>query len=129
MEHIVREATERSPAVDFDFTRGALTIKGESFPEDAAAFFGPLMHALRDYFSGSAKPSIELDLDLSYFNSSSAKAFMNMFMMMEEAAASGASVVVRWHYHPDDDTMQEFGEDFALDFRAARFEMCEKSSA
>ena len=38
-------ATDRSPNVIFDFETDKLSITGESYPEDAAAFFGPLLEA------------------------------------------------------------------------------------
>jgi len=124
MENISRPAGERSPLVEFDFSTQSLLMEGESYPEDAAAFFGPLLEALQAYLAQAGGDSVVLNLKLAYFNSSSAKALMNMFQMLEEAAEKGLTVTVNWHYHPDDDTMEEFGEDFSEDFRAARFNMC-----
>ncbi len=45
MDRITLPRTERSPEVDFDFASGRLVLRGESYPEDAAAFFGPLLQA------------------------------------------------------------------------------------
>ena len=124
MENIFLPATDRSPQVDFDFQGNRLTLSGESYPEDAASFFGPLLAALKAYLKSLGKAQAVLDVKLAYFNSSSAKALMNMFQMLEEHAGQGGAIVVNWHYHPDDDTMEEFGEDFAEDFEAAEFKMC-----
>lgn len=115
--------TDRSPTVDFDFETDKLSITGESYPEDAAAFFGPLLEALDKYLVQAEGRSVVLDMRMSYFNSSSAKAFMNLFQMMEEAAGEGVEVTINWRYHPDDDTMEEFGEDFAEDFDHATFNL------
>lgn len=114
------EAGDRSPRVLFDAAQGRLHISGESYPEDAAAFFGPILRALEEQLDRD-EPPLSVDLELSYFNSSSAKALMNIFQMLEEAARRGRSVTINWHYHPDDDTMEEFGEDFAEDFKHAAF--------
>jgi len=124
MEKILRQAGERSPFVDFDFPNHRLLMEGESYPEDAAAFFGPLLEALAAYLNQSVDDELVFDLRLTYFNSSSAKALMNIFQMLEGAADAGRPVVVNWHFHPDDDTMEEFGEDFSQDFVAVIFRMC-----
>ena len=116
------EAGERSPRVLFDAAKGTLHISGESYPEDAAAFFGPILRALEEQLDQPGQRLL-VDLELVYFNSSSAKALMNIFQMLEEAAAKGRPVTINWHYHPDDDTMEEFGEDFAEDFKHASFKV------
>jgi len=118
------DATDRSPAVVFDFGTQRLSISGESYPEDAAAFYGPLLQALGLHLADPAPVDVSLDIRLVYFNSSSAKALMNMFQMLEDAAAGGGRVTINWHYHNDDDTMEEFGEDFSEDFVHARFVLC-----
>ena len=117
-------ATDRTPEVDFDFDNRHLKLKGESYPEDAARFFGPLLQAMQDFVK--TRPAIPLlfDLELVYFNSSTAKALMNLFQLLETAAKDGRDIRVNWHFAPDDETMQEFGEDFAQDFHACRFQLC-----
>ena len=124
MQTIRVPATERSPEVEFDLERRRLRLTGESYPEDAAAFFGPLQQALRDLAASPDRRPLCMEVALVYFNSSSAKALMNMFMALEQAAAAGTPVTVRWHFHPEDEAMQEFGEDFAADFRHADFQLC-----
>ena len=124
MESIIRQATPRSPQVEFDFANHRLSMEGESYPEDAAAFFGPLMEGLKKYLEDLGEQELVFDLKLAYFNSSSAKGLMNMFQMLEAAAERGCRIKICWHYHGDDDTMEEFGEDFAEDFEHADFQMC-----
>lgn len=124
MDRITIQPTERSPLVDFDFPSRKLLMTGESYPEDAASFFGPLLEALREFLQGLDDGEVMFDLKMAYFNSSSAKALMNMFQMLESAAGDGNRVVVNWHYLEDDDTMEEFGEDFSEDFEAVVFNMC-----
>lgn len=129
MERITLARTERSPEVDFDFAGGCLVLRGESYPEDAAAFFGPLLRSLRGYLAESNTTPVVFEVELAYFNSSSAKALMNLFMPLEDAAAGGRPVTIRWLFCADDDVIQEAGEDFAVDFEHARFEMVEGVSA
>ncbi|ONG58877.1 Fe-S oxidoreductase [Pseudoroseomonas deserti] len=125
MDRILLEATDRSPKVDFDFAGGRFALEGEAYPEDAAAFFGPLLQGLKQHVQAQPAAAIRFDVALSYFNSSSAKALMNLFMVLEEAAAAGAAVAIGWHYQEGDDSLQEAGEDFSADFTHARFEMIE----
>ena len=124
MEQILIRAAERSPLVDFDFPNHRLTMEGESYPEDPAGFYGPLLEALRHYLDESNDHELVFDLKMAYFNSSSAKALMNMFQLLESSAEAGKAIRINWHYLEDDDTMEEFGEDFSEDFMEVDFKMC-----
>ncbi len=123
MENLVIAATERSPEVDFDFASGRLSLKGESYPEDASAVFGPIFAALERFLDQAEGRDIRFDFNLIYFNSSSAKALMNMFQLLDRAAERGVGIVVNWFYAPDDETMQEFGEDFSEDLEHVTFNL------
>lgn len=123
MTRIQIAATERSPEVDFDFETGRLSLRGESYPEDAAAFYGPLLQALRGHLAEGGQAPLAFEVALAYFNSSSAKALMNLFMPLEDAAAAGRPVTIRWLYAEGDDTIAEAGADFAADFEHAAFEL------
>jgi hypothetical protein len=116
-------ATERTPEIDFDFDSHHLRLKGESYPEDAAAFYGPVFAALDDYLAGLGDGACRFDFELIYFNSSSAKAIMLLLEKLEEAAASGATVIVSWYYDEEDDTMKELGEEFGEDVEHAEFHL------
>lgn len=114
-------ASERTPAVELDFLARSLRLSGESYPEDAASFFGPLFEALRLLLADPRGGPVRVEIELAYFNSSSAKALMNILQMLEAAARSGTPVEVVWKHASDDEMMREFGEDFAEDLVAARF--------
>ncbi|WP_043745023.1 DUF1987 domain-containing protein [Paramagnetospirillum magneticum] len=123
MENLTIAATERSPAVDFDFAAGRLSLKGESYPEDASAVFGPIFAALETFLGAAGDREVTFDFELIYFNSSSAKALMNMFQMLDQAAGAGCRLQVNWFYAADDDTMKEFGEDFSEDLDHVGFHL------
>lgn len=123
MDSIHIPATDRSPLVDFDVPAGCLSMRGESYPEDAAAFFGPLQQAVRDYLGRAADRPLAVEVALSYFNSSSAKALMNLFMLLEDEAEAGRPVSIRWLYAEGDETIEEAGEDFGADFVYAKFDL------
>jgi len=125
MQTISIAASERSPEVDFNFAEGVLKLKGESYPEDVASFYGPILGALDKWLPTlEASAVVRLDIELVYFNSSSAKALMNLLLLLEKAGAAGKTVVVNWYFNSDDDTMQEFGEDFSEDLDHVQFNLC-----
>jgi hypothetical protein len=123
MESLEIAATERSPAVSFDFGNHQLKISGESYPEDVSAFYHPVFEALDAYLAALGDGSCRFDFKLIYFNSSSAKAIMMLMEKLDEAAGNGASIEVHWHYDEEDDTMQELGEELGEDLEHVTFHL------
>ncbi len=130
MDSLIIPATGRTPGVAFDFTAGHLRLTGESYPDDVATFFGPVFLALRAYLDEEpaeppAATPIRFDMELLYFNSSSAKVLMTLFQMLETVAKTGRPVAVTWSYEENDESMRELGEDFAEDLRHVVFALRE----
>ncbi|MBF0309017.1 MAG: DUF1987 domain-containing protein [Magnetococcales bacterium] len=123
MESLVLAATQRTPAVHFNFAEGLLSLSGESYPENASSFFGQLYHALKAYLQESPPRELRFEFRLAYFNSSSAKALMHLMQLLEGAGQADWKVTVRWYFTEGDDTMEEFGRDFAQDFERIHFEL------
>jgi hypothetical protein len=115
-------ATERTPEVVFDFAANSFSLKGESYPENIAEFFGGPVGQLKDHLAALSGQPVAFHFELSYFNSSSAKIIMNLFSMLEEAAEAGNPVHITWACEEGDD-MQEMGEEFAEDLDKAQFEL------
>ncbi|HEY0838060.1 MAG TPA: DUF1987 domain-containing protein [Azospirillum sp.] len=124
MERLTIAPTGRTPAIDFDFDGGLLRLGGESYPDDVATFFGPVFAALRGFLAEPGD-AVRFDIELVYFNSSSAKALMNIFQMLEAAARDGRAITVNWRFEPGDDAMREFGEDFSEDLESVTFNLVE----
>jgi hypothetical protein len=116
MQDIYIAAERDKPEVDFKFSQHHLLLRGESFPENAMAFYGPLVAALMDYLSQTRDTEITIDIELRYFNSSSTKILLNVFRMFDQASTSGNTVTLNWRHDPEDDTIAEFGNDIASDF-------------
>lgn len=123
MENISIKAGDRSPAVEFRFNENRLSLSGESYPEDTATFFGPVLKALSGYCESTPSRQIAFDISLAYFNTSSAKVLMNMLQMLEARAKGGTDVCINWFYQRDDEVLQEFGEDFSRDLQHVRFNL------
>ncbi len=123
MDSLNIPATGRTPAVAFDFASGHLRMSGESYPDDVATFFGPVFTALRAYLADADPTPIHFDMELLYFNSSSAKVLMNILQMLEAAAKAGRPVSVVWSYEDNDESMRELGEDFSEDLQHVAFSL------
>ncbi len=123
MDNISIEATERSPAIEFDFEQNTFSIRGESYPEDVASFFGPVIDRLDEHLSSLGGGEVRFDFELIYFNSSSAKVLMGLFDKLDETADQGVSVTINWYYDEEDDTMEELGQEFAEDLENATFNL------
>ena len=115
------EASARTPEIRL--SQGQLDIKGECYPEDVADFAGSIMPTILS--SLEEVDDFKVYIKLFYFNSSTAKFLYDFFENLDDAARSGKSVVVNWLYEPDDDSMQEAGEDFAEDMENLEFNLLE----
>ena len=109
-------ATSRTPEVSIDPDTHSAVMSGECYPEDTEKFFTELHRALSDYFAQGAS-LLQLEIKLVYFNSSSARALMELMDSLEQRAADGAKIEVRWFHDEDDDVTKEFVEDIAADYR------------
>jgi hypothetical protein len=125
MENLFIPAMERSPEVDFRFRENRLSLKGEAYPEDAAAFFGPLLKQLGSHCEEVRGQDLDAEIRLDYFNTSSAKALMNMMQILENTARGGSRVTLRWCFQKDDEVMREFGEDFSTELQHVHFQLIE----
>lgn len=118
MQDIYIPATPETPEVKFFFTRNSLHIQGESYPENAMAFYAPLRDSLHLYLqTAPVQTPIEAHFSLKYFNSSSTKLLRSLISQLHEAAHAGKQVVAHWYHDPEDDMMMEFGEDLCDEFQ------------
>ena len=121
MEPLFIAASPTSPEIDFRFDQHTLSIKGESYPENAAAFYGPVIARVQAYLDGRKDADITVNVSLAYFNSSSTKMLFSFFEALNEAAMAGNQVRLNWYHDEDDDTILEFGQELQDDFGALDF--------
>ncbi|MBS0881219.1 DUF1987 domain-containing protein [Pantoea sp. JGM49] len=115
MQNLVIAATESTPEVNFDFESGQFSLRGESWPENAAAFYRPLLDALESW-QPAQSGQIEASIALRYFNSSSTKMLFSLFDLFNQLAQKGQKVELNWFFDEEDDVSEEFGQELALDF-------------
>jgi len=117
MDNLFIAASPSSPEVDFRFDERRLSLKGESYPENAAQFWGDIIAALRSFLAeDSGATAVTVNVALAYFNSSSTKMLFSLFGALNDKAKSGAEVVLNWYHDEDDDTIFEFGQELMEDF-------------
>jgi hypothetical protein len=121
MEPLFIAASPTSPEIDFRFEQRTLSIKGESYPENAAAFYGPVIARVQAWLDGCKEAEITVNVSLAYFNSSSTKMLFTFFEALNNAAMAGNRVRLNWYHDEDDDTILEFGQELQDDFGALDF--------
>ena len=115
-------ASSSSPEVDFRFGARTLSLKGESYPENAAAFYGDIITRTRAWLGTlGAHDGVTVDIALTYFNSSSTKMLFNLIDALNEAVEAGNPVALHWYYDEEDDTILEFGQELSDDFPDLEF--------
>ena len=121
MENLYIAPTPSSPEVDFQFDARTLSLRGESYPENAAAFYGDIIARLKQYLGAQSGITLEVNIALAYFNSSSTKMLFNLIEALNNAAEDGNAVRLNWFHDEEDDTILEFGEELQADFQAIDF--------
>ncbi|MEM5327082.1 DUF1987 domain-containing protein [Paraburkholderia sp. JHI2823] len=124
MENLFIAATATSPEIDFRFDENVLSLRGESYPENAAAFYAPVIERLNGWLKACKNAAITVEVTLTYFNSSSTKMLFNVFDALERAASAGNQVQVNWYRDAEDETILEFGEELQTDFTSIKFNDC-----
>lgn len=123
MNNLIIDATKSTPFVHFDAVTGVLQLKGKSYPENAAQFFEPILNWVNEFLNECPDKAIALNLEMIYLNSSSSKAFLNLFDMLDRFAKNGKKIVINWRYLEDNDTALECGEEFMEDLEAVNFNL------
>ncbi|MCP5158444.1 MAG: DUF1987 domain-containing protein [Gammaproteobacteria bacterium] len=127
MDKLIIEATRSSPAIAFDAETSWLQIRGESYPENAAAFYAPVFAWLKEFLAEhDPAATVQVDLEILYLNSSSTKVMLNLFDLLDQVAQDGAPVVVNWRYDPDNETILECGQDLSEELEALTFNLVER---
>ncbi|GBF34721.1 Fe-S oxidoreductase [Desulfocucumis palustris] len=121
MEKLIIEKTKSSPYIFFNPEERLLKIYGESFPENAAKFYAPVLDWVKDYLEQLDGQEVNVEMEIIYFNSSTSKVFMNFFQMLDDAAAEGNKITINWRCHEENEAAIECGEEFMEDLENVPF--------
>lgn len=104
--------TQVSPYVLIDPIKLCLILKGRSCPENPQKFYNEVFGALKQQL-GKAEPNFIANINLEYYNTSTAKCLFGLFDELNFASDHGKSITVNWFYEKEDEDMLESGEDFS----------------
>jgi hypothetical protein len=125
MDDLHIPGTRQSPTVDFRFSKHHFRMEGEAYPENANMFFDPLIALVRAYLAEGGSEPITVELRLRYLNSASTKMLFKWVAPWDKAAEAGRPVRLAFETLPDDEVLQEFGEDMKVDYPWIDFEIVE----
>ena len=111
MEKLFIKESLNNPRVTLDPTKKRYEISGKSFPENAKAFYQPVIDWLKDVPVSSTE-KIRLSFILDYISSSSVISVKQVLAKIKAKNAEGADIEVIWHYDPSDPDMKEIGEEY-----------------
>lgn len=117
MKNLEITPTPNSPYILCDAGENTITIEGESRPESVRIFYKPLYDWVASYqeqLAINTNITIKLNLNLSYFNSSSVKIFLELissFITLEKSNPK-ISFIINWFHDETDEDMIEAGKEF-----------------
>jgi hypothetical protein len=118
-------ASEDTPAITLDPSKGKFEVAQRSLPEDAASFYSPVLN----WMTGYAQAPLEIttfSFNLEYFNTSSAKQIFKLLNILEQISKT-KKVLVQWCYDKGDEDMLASGDRYAR-LTKLTFEMKENGS-
>ena len=122
MQKLFIKEGHRTPEIIFSPDENLFCIRGTSSPEDVRTMYYPVIEWIREFTEEQKNDShknftdedpMKFQMDLSYFNSSSAKFFYDMLSELKKLEESGTSVRIEWYYDEDDTDMKDAGDDFS----------------
>jgi hypothetical protein len=112
-----------SPEIYFSHDERIFFIRGISSPADVRGTYYPVIEWLKSYIDSllegnsnhySNTVPLKFQVDLEYFNSSSAKFLYDIFLELKRLVSSKIPMIVEWFYDEEDTDMQEAGSDIAM---------------
>ena len=111
MENLKIEATQYTPEINFDAVNGILNIAGKSYPENTFEYYKPIVDWVDEYLQSVKNDrKIVVNLDLEYLNSSSLKAYFDLFDLLEIAHNDGKNIEIKWIFDEENDVEINSGD-------------------
>lgn len=123
MQKLFITGTHVTPEINFNPGKNDFYIRGTSSPEDVRALYYPAIEWIKKFSSELIEEGdkiyndnnpLRFRIDLTYFNSSSAKFLYDIIFELKKIADSKIPVNIEWCYDEEDSDMREAGSDIAL---------------
>jgi hypothetical protein len=92
---------------------GIIKIRGRSIHENVTDFFKPVHQWIDEYIKDPADLTC-VDMMLEYFNSASAKVFIQLLQKLTYVKLKNKKLIFNWYYEDGDEDIFERGEYFAV---------------
>lgn len=104
--------TKNTPAINgkVEGNKAAVSIVGNSFPENAKKFYGELIDWIKA--NGSDVSAIEFNSDFHYMASSSLICFLDVLRTAGQVVGE-ENCTLNWKYEEDDDDILKIGQNFS----------------
>lgn len=108
--------TKSTPGIYFDSQHNVLQIKGQSYPENAFAFYHPVFDWVNEYLEKlNNHTTIEIQLAFPYINTSSTKCLMVLLERFDKAFQEGKQIKINWYVNEENENELECAEEFKED--------------
>lgn len=113
MGNLLIEESKDRPYINFVPEVGLMEIKGRSVFEDPVSFYTPVWEWV-DLYTNEPAENITIDVELEYFNTSSAKCIHKLLKKFEniKKGRENINILVNWFYQESDEDMHEAGEGY-----------------
>jgi len=128
MDNLIINHTKTTPEINFDCNNHILSITGKSYPENISEFYGTIFVWLEEYLEFIVNQNVTVNIDLTYFNSTSSKVFMDLFDLLDEAVNDGKNISINWFYDEENPGTLEFGEEFKNNLESIQMVFIGKST-
>ncbi|MGC5326110.1 DUF1987 domain-containing protein [Brevibacillus sp. SYSU BS000544] len=121
MSNLIIHETKSTPGIYFDTLTNTLQIKGQSYPENAFAFYQPVFDWVNEFLDELNNSTIiEIQLAFPYINTSSTKCLMVLLDRFDQAFQEGKQIRINWYVNEENENelecAEEFKEDLSLPF-------------
>ena len=108
MDRLVLEPSRNTPEIILD-PAGNIKVRGRSIHENVLAFYQPALDWVEEYVNNAAEET-NVDVQLEYFNSASAKYLIMMLQNLKKVRLHDKKFFVKWIYEEGDEDILERGE-------------------
>ena len=126
MVNLTFKATKYTPEISLNADTGVISLVGKSYPENTFEFYDPMINWLTNYFNGNTAESTMVNVEITYFNSSSSKLFFDFFDLLE-VNNNEHNIKINWIFDKENESAEEAGEDFIEDFENLDITLVTKS--
>lgn len=112
LKPLIIDGTKNSPEVILDPLQNIFQFSGTSMSEDAVGFYLPVVKWIKEY-AENPNEKTHIVFKMTYFNTASSKLLWEIMILFQDMYIKGHKIQIEWHYHEEDEDMEEAGEIYA----------------